>query len=352
MGPRLYALRRVMPTTGTLLGAIALAFFAALIASGQVVFASAAPNGSLHVSEDVPDGGDGSPERPFSTVNEALKVAQPGQVVLVGPGTYSGAVKTVRSGSEASPIVIRGDNARLVSNGRGRLVNINHSHITLEGFDISKADKGIWVQNARGVKILNNTLHDLGGECIRLKYFASSNEIAGNQIGPCGLVNFNLSTGKKNGEGVYIGTAPEQLHMNPTSVPDQSNYNLVHDNRMNVSAECVDIKEAAASNVVDDNVCAGGRDPDGAGFGSRGSGNIFRANRASGGAGAGIRQGGDQPTDGIGNVVESNTLVDNAGYGVKVMRLPQASICGNTVTGNGEGLTTKGALDPTASCAG
>ena len=277
-------------------------------------------------------------------------MAEAGHTISVGAGTYSGTVTTVRPGTSTAPIIIRGQDARITGTGTGRLINIHHSYITLEGFDISNADKGIWVQQAQGVRIINNTVHDLGGECIRLKYFASSNEVAGNRIGPCGLVGFNLSTGSKNGEGIYIGTAPEQLDRNPTPEPDQSNSNSIHDNQVTVPAECVDIKEASTGNVVSNNTCSGSKDPDGAGFGSRGNGNFFRGNTASGGDGAGVRLGGDTETDGIDNTVEGNTLTNNAGYGVKVMRLPQRSICGNTVEGNGKGATTEGAPDPTAPC--
>jgi hypothetical protein len=327
----------------------------AAIWGGILVMADPAGHASAstftwYVTAGAPAGGDGSVERPFGTVNEALNVAQAGHTISVGPGTYSGTVTTVRPGTSTAPIIILGQDARLVGNGTGRLVNIDHSYITLEGFDISNADKGIWVQQAQGVRIINNTVHDLGGECIRLKYFASSNEVAGNRIGPCGLVNFNLSTGSKNGEGIYIGTAPEQLDRNPTPEPDQSNSNSIHDNQVTVPAECVDIKEASTDNVVSNNTCSGSKDPDGAGFGSRGNGNFFRGNTASGGDGAGVRLGGDTSADGIDNTVEGNTLINNAGYGVKVMRLPQRSICGNTVTGNGSGATTSGAPDPTAPC--
>lgn len=306
-----------------------------------------------YVVAGAPSGGDGSVDKPFATLNEALNVAQAGHTISVGSGTYSGTVTTVRPGTSDAPITIRGQDSRLTGTGTGRLVNILHSYITFEGFDVSKADIGVWVQQAQGVRIINNTVHDLEGECIRLKYFASSNEVAGNRIGPCGLSGFNLWLGKKNGEGIYIGTAPEQLATkNPTPDPDQSNSNSIHDNQVTAPAECVDIKEASSGNVVSNNTCSGGKDPDGAGFNSRGNGNFFRANTASGGDGAGVRLGGDTTADGLDNTVEGNTLTNNAGYGVKVMRLPQRSVCGNTVTGNLKGTTTSGAPDPTAACTG
>jgi len=74
------------------------------------------------------------------------------------------------------------------------------------------------------VRLLGNRLHDAGGECVRLKDFAQRNEVAGNAIARCGRVRFDLAKGAKNGEGVYIGTAPEQAG----GRPDRSDGNLVH----------------------------------------------------------------------------------------------------------------------------
>jgi len=66
------------------------------------------------------------------------------------------------------------------------------------------------VQGARGVRLLGNRLHDAGGECVRLKGYAQANEVASNVIARCGRVRFDLARGAKNGEAIYIGTAPEQ----------------------------------------------------------------------------------------------------------------------------------------------
>jgi hypothetical protein len=105
-----------------------------------------------------------------------------------------------------------------------------------------------------------------GGECIRVKYLSTHNEIAHNTFGPCGLVNFDLAENRKNGEGIYIGTAPEQLRSkNPTPVPDASDSNWIHHNVITAPAECVEAKESAEHNVIERNRCFGGTDPKGAG---------------------------------------------------------------------------------------
>jgi Right handed beta helix region len=170
---------------------------------------------------------------------------------------------------------------------------------------------------------------------VRLKDHAQGNLVAGNRIARCGRVRFNLARGSKNGEGVYIGTAPEQAG----GRPDRSDGNRVLRNRIAPSAECVEVKEAARGNRVEHNRCAGSDDPDSAGFSSRGDRTVFRANISTRHAGAGIRLGGDLPTQGLHNVVVGNILADNAGYGLKVMRSPQGGIAANTFARNRRGRT-------------
>src|SRR5262249_45151635 len=69
--------------------------------------------------------------------------------------------------------------------------------------------------------------------------------------------------------------------------------------------------------------------------------------------GAGIRLGGDGPSDGIGNDVYANVIRDNQAGGVKVQRQPQGKVCGNTMANNtgGESVGSYGdALHPAAAC--
>jgi hypothetical protein len=264
----------------------------------------------------------------------------------VGPGVYPGFV-TVRSGESDAPISIVGSSAAIRGDGKGHLVEILHDHVTLQGFDISRADPPVHVFRASGVRLLDNVIHDAGGECVRIKYFSTANEVSGSRISGCGL-DFDASDHHKNGEGIYIGTAPEQLRRNPTHERDASNDNWIHDNVISSPAECVDIKEGASGNRVENNVCTGGQDPDGAGFSVRGSGNVFRNNTSSGHRGAGIRLGGDKKGDGLDNVVVGNHFTGNRGLGVKVEREPQAQICGNDVSDNDK--VTNGDTDPRSSC--
>lgn len=340
---------------------------------------------SLHVVSSARAGGDGSAAAPFGGIQAALEVAQPGDTVRVAPGTYPGPVRTVRSGTTPKPIWLLGDRARIVppaggfppppsaegtagegTGGEstagegtaaedadpGKLVTIGHDHIVLTGFDIGGANKNIWLFRANYVRILHNTIHDAQGECVRIKYFSSHNEIAYNTVARCGLGNFTPTAKVKNGEAVYIGTAPEQRgQKNPTAEADRSDFNHVHDNDISTRAECVDVKEGAGGNVVRHNNCRGGEDPKGGGFSSRGVGTSFIDNVSRDHAGAGIRLGGDRPSDGVRSVVRGNRLVGNRGVGIKVQTGgPQSAICENLVEGNVGGPTNVPALDPAAPC--
>ncbi|GAA0918568.1 right-handed parallel beta-helix repeat-containing protein [Pseudonocardia zijingensis] len=337
----------------------------------------AAPTPARHVVD--PAGGDdgsgtGAEQRPFRTITRALAVAGPGETVLLRPGTYDEAVVTVRPG-----VTIEGPRDAVLRGAAGsqRVVDVRHDDTTLRGFTIDGRvcaelveacfrGKGIWVQGTvphdgvTGARILDLRVTNLGDECIRLKYFASDNVVAGNTIGPCGVHDFAVpNTGSgQNGEGIYIGTAPEQLDRNPTPDPDLSNGNLVHGNTIDTrGGECVDIKEAARDNDVAHNSCTGQQPRNGSSgaMDARGPSNTFRYNHIHHNAAAGIRIGGDRPGDAVGNAVHHNVITDNARGGIKVQDPgPHGAICGNLMHGNvgGDvvGAHTDGMDDPTRPC--
>lgn len=295
--------------------------------------------------------GDGSAQRPYGSIQQALERAEPGETVQVGAGTYHETVRSVQPGRPDAPITIEGRDAVIAGDDDvNHLVEITHDHLVLRGFELRDASTLVYVSGASNVGVLDNELHDARGECLRLKYQSVDNEVAGNDIFDCGTEDFDLDDDAKNGEGVYIGTAPEQLDDNPTDEPDESNANHVHDNRIDVPAECVDVKEHARANVIEGNTCTGSRDPDGAGLSSRGVGTVFRSNDSTGHAGAGIRLGGDTDDDGTDSVVRDNILRNNDGYGLRVVAEPQRLVCGNEVSGNTEGPVNRDDMDIAASC--
>jgi len=308
-----------------------------------------------------PDGSDAnkglSPKAPLATIQKALDLAEPCSTINLSPGTYLQDFQSRRDGSEGNPIVITGPSSAIVKGaGKPRVIEINHDYITLENFSVdglsgdpekksSYRDKLIYVQGkddrsgVTGLKMIDMHIRNAGGECVRLRYFAQKNEISGNKITNCGAYDFRLGGKGKNGEGIYVGTAPEQRDdgKNPTDGTDHSDGNWIHDNTIDTQGnECVDIKEGSSGNIVENNTCTGQKDEDSGGLCSRGSKNIFRNNTSYGNAGSGIRLGGDKKDDGISNDVYGNIIKENARGGIRVMRYPQGKICGNEFIDNGD----------------
>ena len=332
---------------------------------------------SYYVSPDGDDQNSGTaPAEPFKTIQLAVDLAQPGDTINLAPGVYLQDVISKRDGRPDAPIAIEGPSGAVLKGGGGdRIFEINHDNLTLEGFTID----GLWASPQRmqgyrekllyvvgkdshngvgGLRVLHMSFRNAGGECLRLRYFAQHNEVAYSSFVGCGVHDFKFHAGKRNGEAIYIGTAPEQRKdgTNPTGDVDRSNDNWIHHNTFDTQGnECVDIKEGSSGNIVEHNSCTGQQDPESGGFDARGNNNVFRYNESYGNAGAGIRLGGDASKDGLDNAVYGNSIHDNRRGGIKLRRKRQAQVCGNLMRGNAGGDVVGGqgtALDPRAPCMG
>jgi parallel beta-helix repeat protein len=302
-----------------------------------------------HVAAGAWPGGRGHADRPFATIQLAIDAARPGDTVEVSPGRYPGGLHSVRSGRAGARIALRGHDAIVVAGDATYLIEITHDRIDLTGFDLRGGNSTVRLYGASHVRVRNNTIRDAEGECVRIKNNSVRNEIGGNRISGCGRRNFDLGRSTKNGEGVYIGTAPEQHETLPGGGPDRSDHNWVHDNRVQAPAECVDVKEESSYTRVERNDCTGTRDPDGAAISVRGDRGMVWRNSVHGGAGAGIRLGGDGKAQGVWTTVVGNVVVDAAGYGVKIIREPQRAVCENTLDA-AKGATNDGDTRPAAPC--
>src|SRR5690606_14196888 len=65
---------------------------------------------------------------------DALNVAQPGDMVTIAPGTYTESLQTVRNGSPAAPIHLRAreDRGTTLVTFPGRVLRVNHTHLIVE----------------------------------------------------------------------------------------------------------------------------------------------------------------------------------------------------------------------------
>ena len=301
---------------------------------------------TVHVAPAGDDRNDGSADRPLRTLVRALKAAGTGDTVRLATGTYDGGVATRVAGVTVegpADAVVRGP-------AKDRAVEVRHDQTVLRGFTVERADVGVWLEGVSRCVVDGLLVRDVGGEGLRIKNQSCDNVVRNCRFERTGRTGFDANAGKKNGEGVYVGTAPEQRKKNGTPErPDRCLRNLIEDcTFVTGAAEAVDFKEDSEENVVRRCRGADSRDPDGPVFGSRGDRNRFEHCLATGGLGHGFRFGGDTVkqgkhgqeatrTYGANNVMRDCRAERNAKWGVAAMVRPQDIDASNAFSGNGSG---------------
>ncbi|MBI4330659.1 MAG: right-handed parallel beta-helix repeat-containing protein [Chloroflexi bacterium] len=285
------------------------------------------------------DANSGMVGNPYRTLQKALQVVQPGATVRLASGVYQEANHTVTAGTASAPIVIEpAEGALPVLDGKRRTLNairIIHSFYTVRNLEIRNVKEGVRIEGASGVVLENNKIHHVSNEGLRLRYFSRGNIVKNNAIWATGLSG--------NGEGIYLGTAPEQRYKNGGK-PDTSTWNIITGNEIYNVTEGIDIKEDSSFNTVSGNVIHNNTDPQSGGINVRADANYLYNNVSFNNAGAGYRFGGDVTYSpefgdnyryGVNNVLRNNVARNNRGYGYKFMNGPQYSDASNTGAANG-----------------
>lgn len=294
---------------------------------------------TLHVDPvNGSDSNTGSAESPFRTIQQALDVVQPGTAIKLASGIYREANQTVTAGTASAPIIIEPETGAMPildgDNNALDAIRVVHSYYTIRNLDIRNTKEGVRLEGVTGVVLENNVIHHVSNEGIRLRYFAIGNTVRNNTIYGCGL--------NGNGEGIYIGTAPEQRYRN-NGEPDTSINNMISGNEIYDVEEGIDIKEDSSFNTIENNRIHGATDPNSGGINVRADENYIYSNRSYNNAGAGFRFGGDVTYSsiygnnyhyGVSNVLRNNVSNDNAGYGYKFMNGPQDADTDSTGFGN------------------
>jgi hypothetical protein len=397
------------PVVVGVLAAVILAMLAVLAVvilgrsgTGPGPSAPPAPGPALFVSPDGRDGNDGtSAATPLGTIQAALEKATAGSVITLAPGVYHEQPTTVRDGVQGLPIVIKGpetgkDRAgryQAVVYGTGRIFNIDHSWITLQGFTVDGQEQlaatpyptdlaGIdafkqsvqdRVEDGRlvyvgssddsrditGVTVDDMFLNGAGGECVRLRNNAHDNAVTNSVIQYCGMYAKSSEDEDRaefhNGEGVYIGTSPKSDDQ-PMPGTDESSRNVVARNTIRTfGSECFNVKEMAHDNVFEDNVCSSNAESvefEGSNVELRGYANVVRNNEISDSAGYNVKiQNDGEEYDQGGNAVENNRLSGAAAEVFKIKsEARQGRMCGNEVAGgtlfNSDGENPAGVTSP------
>ncbi|WP_322759144.1 right-handed parallel beta-helix repeat-containing protein, partial [Frankia sp. Cr2] len=275
----------------------------------------------------------------------ALAAAQPGDLIALADGQYSGHFVANRPATAKAPITVRGSRNAVIDGGSidsGYSFHLdNADYWRLEGFTIQSGQKGVMTDQTNGAVISGLLVRNVGDEGIHLRNFSSDNFVVGCAVS---------GTGRKEpgfGEGIYIGTAKSNWDKVSGGKPDNSDRNKIIGNTISgVTAEAIDIKEATSGGLLGNNTFNGsaitGDNSADSWVDVKGNDWLIEGNT-----------GVDSPKDGIqthviidgwgtGNIITGNKLnVDGPGYGVSIDKPDKTSnivSCTNIVTAAADGL--------------
>ena len=100
---------------------------------GVVSTSAAWAQQAWHVS---PGGtGSGASSAPFGRIQQGIQAAQPGDTVLVAPGTYGESLATVRAGSQGLPITVKASQGRgtVIVTRAARTLQVSHADVVVDG---------------------------------------------------------------------------------------------------------------------------------------------------------------------------------------------------------------------------
>lgn len=255
-----------------------------------------------YVSTSGSDSADGSEGSPFASISHAVNAGlQPGDEVIVKPGTYNESVYVGANGSAAGDITIRsevpGEAEVIPPSGGSNGFTIEGNYITVDGFNVHGSDShGIVAQNNHHVTISNNISHDNGASGVAGAW-GDFYTIEGN------TTYDNASSGWYSGISLY------------------QNRNITGDNSTD------GFRNIIRNNTSYDNVTENGTHTDGNGI-------IIDDFQST-------------QTDGFPNytfetLVENNLVYQNGGKGVQVTWSDGVTVRGNTAYHNNQDLQNTG----------
>ncbi|WIG96679.1 right-handed parallel beta-helix repeat-containing protein [Myxococcus sp. SDU36] len=178
------------------------------------------------VSTSGNDAGDGSAAQPLLTLNKAISLASPGELIRVLPGTYAERViigDNAKPGTAAAKITLQGEgNPRIVLGpGEHGLVQVRQPHWIIDGFDIDLEGQTPFAVtfegDVTGSMLVNSDLHGgTGGGAVTTFNHATGPTIENNHIH-----DFVKTTGNEDSHGVVV---------QPTSRDVTVRNNDIHDN--------------------------------------------------------------------------------------------------------------------------
>jgi hypothetical protein len=276
-------------------------------------------------------------------LTQALAAAQPGTVIQLADGTYSGNFSGTAVGTADQPVFLCGGSGAVLDGGSrdtsgGYVFHLdNAAYWRLVGFTVQDGQKGVVLDHTDFTVIQGMTVQHLGDEGIHLREFSDDDLVLNNTVTDTGSLN------PKFGEGIYIGTAQSNWCTYTACQQDYSNNNVIRGNTISkTTAENVDIKEGTTGGALIGNSFDGSSfSPKGATgwVNAKGNDYLIKGNTGHNSSQDGFQT--HQILSGWGqdNVFEGNTAVVNGpGYGFHFTPVNgNVWTCDNTVQGAGAG---------------
>ncbi len=188
-------------------------------------------------------------------LSQALAAAQPGDVVTLAPGAYTGPGWVAgASGTSTRPITVRGPRTAVLTTGGfldSAALTITGSYWKIQGVSITNATRAVVVDRSTGTVLEDLHVYGVGAEGVVFRA-CSLNSVLRNS-----LVEDTGQATPGNGEGVYVGSSQARWGepgRTCTDGKDHTNGTLIEGNTFrNLPAEGADLKEGTDSGTLRNN---------------------------------------------------------------------------------------------------
>ncbi len=183
----------------------------------------------------------------------ALNDAQPGDLIYLADGIYSGSFEASISGTAEARITLYGSRAAIIegsSLNSGYGFRLMADYWLLAGFTVRNFSKGIVTDGASHNILRGLEVYQIGDEGVHFRSFSSNNILEQSWVHDVGLRQPEF------GEAVYVGSAVSNWGNYSNGTADMSNGNQIIGNLLgpNIAAEAIDIKEGTTAGVVRRNI--------------------------------------------------------------------------------------------------
>ncbi len=185
-------------------------------------------------------------------LSEELASAEPGDVIVLADGTYSGEFTIAKSGTADAPITLCGGPGAVLDGGptdRGYTLHLDGASFwEITGLTVSGGQKGVMLDGSSSNELTGLRISGTGDEALHLRAGSSDNLVESVTISGTGL------RAPEFGEGIYVGSAESNWCDISDCGPDASDRNrLVGNTISGTTAESIDIKEGTTGGEVRDN---------------------------------------------------------------------------------------------------